>query len=90
VPYTLNQTLRKVRALNKGRNKRIAAALRKIAAMLEGKRPTEFSQLERRILKKLCVAVTTRLERDDATRTVAKLIESDPQIGNMISKVRLK
>jgi len=59
--YTRIQTLRNMRAKNKGSNRRIAARLRDISGWLDKKGPEEFTRREANQLRALRDMLTQRL-----------------------------
>jgi hypothetical protein len=75
--YTTLQQLRRARAKNKGVNRRLARALRKLADILDRKASGEFSKLESRILNLTADELAKRITLDEMTRGVAERIERE-------------
>ena len=72
--YTKQQELRKMRARNKGSNKRIAASLTRLAERLNRKGPEEFSPAERLAIKRVRDMLTQRLYADALTEAMQDII----------------
>lgn len=73
--YTKIQDLRKMRATNKGSNKRLAASLRSVAQWLEKKGPEEFTPREIKLLKNLREMLTQRLLANALTESVQDILD---------------
>jgi hypothetical protein len=72
--YTNVQCARKMRAKNKGLNKRLAATLRDSIAWLENKGPEDFSRAEIEDLQRLAGKVAERLHKNALTKAFSDLI----------------
>jgi hypothetical protein len=73
--YTKLQDLRKMRARNKGSNKRLAAALRRTAAWLEKKGPEEFTKAEAKAFRALWTMLDQRLFANVLTASVQDILD---------------
>ena len=72
--YTELQELRKIRARNKGLNKKLAATLREMAALLENKGPKELTSREVRAFQTLRTMITNRLLANALTQSVQDVL----------------
>jgi hypothetical protein len=72
--YTHIQKLRKMRAKNKGWNKKLAASLRHTIAWLERKGPEEFSRREIKDLQLLRKMLDERLYMNAITKSTDELL----------------
>jgi hypothetical protein len=77
--YTHVQKLRKMRAKNKGWNRRLAADLRRIAAWLEKKGPDEFSRSEIKYLQALRGMLDQRLYMNALAKSLNDFLVSPEQ-----------
>lgn len=66
--FTTIQQLRRMRAKNKGSNRRVAASLRITAEWLDKKGPEEFSASEIKQLQTLAKSINLRLETNAHTK----------------------
>lgn len=66
--YTILQHVRKMRARNKGANRRLASTLRRVATWLDRQGPEELSRLQIRQLQNLREMITTRLAANAVTK----------------------
>ncbi len=80
--YTALQNVRKSRARNKGGNKRVAKALRSMAAILERKGPKEFSRHEIRMIQTLREMLTLRLFQNATTKAMQIILDGNCKIVN--------
>lgn len=72
MPYTPVQTLRMLRAKNKGLNRKLASDLRIVADMLDTLGPEGFSRRQIVVLQKLREALNIRLYTNALTETPPK------------------
>jgi hypothetical protein len=91
--YTPIQTLRKMRALAKGRNIKLAASLRKTADILDKKGREEFSRTEIACLGSLPELLKARLDFDAKTSGYAKFVAltaGGKQVNKAFARYRAK
>lgn len=84
--YTDIQKLRKMRATNKGSNRRLAGILRRTAAWLDKKGPAELAASEIKQLQGLTKAIAARLHANAYTKAFAEgvaKIEKLKKSGNV-------
>ena len=79
MPYTKLQDLRKMRARNKGLNRKLAASLRAAAARLGKKGPEEFTRKEVAALQALRSMLSQRLLANALTQSVQDILDGKPK-----------
>jgi hypothetical protein len=79
--YTKIQTLRKMRARNKGLNQKVAKRLRSAAEMLEQIGPEELTRSEIRVLELASQTLVRRLNVNELTTKLAKVVDAMTQKG---------
>ncbi|HVA17189.1 MAG TPA: hypothetical protein VMV59_05685 [Candidatus Dormibacteraeota bacterium] len=77
--YTTLQKLRKMRATNKGSNRRLAASLRRLAGRLERKGPEELTRQEVNALQTLRSKLAERLRANALTQAVQDNLDVSPK-----------
>jgi imidazole glycerol phosphate synthase subunit HisF len=75
MPYTKLQNIRWMRAKNKGQNRKLAAKLHAVAALLEQKGPEEFSRAQITALQRLRELLTARLYTNAMTQAMQILLD---------------
>lgn len=75
MPYTKLQSVRWMRAKNKGQNRKLARRLHDVATLLEQKGPEEFSRAEVTALQRLRELLTRRLYTNALTKEMQVLLD---------------
>ena len=79
--YTKIQTLRKMRATNKGSNQKLARALRETAAILGQIGPEDFTDKEIRLLELTSQMLLRRVEINKLTKDLQKKTDAVTRSG---------